>query len=319
MKKAVFLNIDRIDFDKQLKLTSLENLVECSSFSDTAEADILERVAGQNIVITKEMPVSAKIIEQFPDSVEMICEAGTGFNNIAIAAARAKGISVCNIPSYSTAAVAHLVITFILNLSASLPQQQKMISNGNFDNFTKRLLVPHVEVGGKTLGLIGGSGAIGQEVMKVALALGMNVLVSSRTQRNWDDSRVASVSVDELLKQSDFISIHCPLNSETHHLINREKLGLCKPGAFIINTARGSIINEADLIDALQSGRIAGAGLDVQDPEPPALDNPLFSMSNVIMTPHIGWRRLETRQRLIELIAENVAAFVGGQPVNVVN
>ncbi len=319
MKKAVFLNIDRIDFDKQLKLGSLEKIVECTSFPETAEADILARVAGQHIVITKEMPVSAEIIEQFPDSVEMICEAGTGFNNIAIDAARSKGITVCNIPSYSTEAVAHLVITFILNLSASLPQQQKMIVNGNFDNFTKRLLVPHVELGGKTLGLIGGSGAIGQEVMKVALALGMKILVSSRSERNWGDERVASASVADLLKQSDFISIHCPLNNETHHLLNRETLGLCKPGAFIINTARGPIINEADLIDALQSGRIAGAGLDVQDPEPPALDNPLFSMSNVIMTPHIGWRRLETRQRLIELIAENVGAFVGGVPVNVVS
>ncbi len=319
MKKAVFLNIDKIDFDKQLKLDSLEKIVTCSSFSATNENEILERVAGQNIVITKEMPVSAEIIAQFPDSVEMICEAGTGFNNIAIDKAREKGISVCNIPSYSTDAVAHLVITFILNLSASLPQQQKMISTGNFDNFTKRLMVPHMELGGKTLGLIGGSGAIGQEVMKVALALGMNVLISSRSDRSWDDSRVSSVSVDELLQRSDFISLHCPLNSETHHLINRDKLSLCKPGAFIINTARGPIINEADLIDALQSGRIAGAGLDVQDPEPPALDNPLFSMSNVIMTPHIGWRRLETRQRLIELIAENVGAFVGGEPVNVVN
>lgn len=319
MKKAVFLNIDKIDFDKQLSLSSLEKIVECQRYASSSDAEIPGRVDGQNIVITKEMPLSGDIISQFPASVELICEAGTGYNNIDIDAARARGISVCNIPSYSTDAVAHLVITFILNLSASLPQQQKMILGGNFDNFTKRLLVPHLELGGKTLGLIGGSGAIGQEVMKIALALGMKVLISSRSERNWDDDRVSSATLEDLLQQSDFISIHCPLNSATHHLINREKLSLCKPGVFIINTARGPIINEADLIEALQSGRIAGAGLDVQDPEPPALDNPLFSMSNVIMTPHIGWRRLETRQRLIELIAENVTAFIAGEPVNVVN
>ncbi len=319
MKKAVFLNVDKIDFDKCLDFSSLDKIVTCSSYPETSEDDILARVAGQNIVITKEMPVSGELIAQFPDSVEMICEAGTGFNNIDISAARAKGIAVCNIPSYSTEAVAHLVITFILNFSASLPQQQRMLSAGQFDNFTRHLLVPHFEVSGKTLGLIGGSGAIGQAVMKVALALGMKVLISSRTPRDWADPQVRSASLEELLSQSDFISIHCPLNDQTRHLINRDSLGQCKPGAYIINTARGGIINETDLIDALESGRIAGAGLDVQDPEPPALDNPLFAKSNVILTPHIGWRRLETRQRLIELIAENVAAFVAGRPVNVVS
>ncbi len=319
MKKAVFLNVDKIDFDKGLDFSALEKIVACSSYPDTGDAEILERVAGQNIVITKEMPVSGDIISRFPASVELICEAGTGFNNIDIEAARAKGIAVCNIPSYSTEAVAHLVITFILNLSASLPKQQHMLASGNFDNFTRHLMVPHFELTGKTLGLIGGSGAIGQEVMKIALALGMKVLISSRTPRTWNDSRVVSVALDDLLRQSDFISIHCPLNAETRHLINSEKLGLCKPGSYIINTARGGIIKESDLIDALQSGRIAGAGLDVQDPEPPALDNPLFSMSNVIMTPHIGWRRLETRQRLIQLVAENIAAFIEGRALNVVN
>ncbi len=319
MKKAVFLNAEKVDFDHNLDFSPLGRITAYSSFAATSAEQILERVAGQNIVITKEMPVSAEIIAQFPDSVELICEAGTGYNNIAIETARSKGIAVCNIPSYSTEAVAHLVITFILNLSASMAAQQRMLDAGNYDNFTCHLQVPHFEVSGKTLGLIGGSGAIGSEVMKVALALGMKVLISSRSPRNWEHPQVQAASVDELLAASDFISLHCPLNEQTRHLLNREKLALCKPGACIINTARGAIINEADLIAALRAGKIAGAGLDVQDPEPPALDNPLFGMSNVIMTPHIGWRRLETRQRLLDLIAENIVAFMSGQAVNVVN
>lgn len=319
MKKyTVFLNSERLDFDNKLDFSSLSNITTFTKYAITSNEEILERVKGQNIVITKEMPVGRDVISKFPASVELICEAGTGYNNIDIEAAREKGIAVCNVPTYSTEAVAQLVITFILNLSSSLVQQQLMLQKKNFDNFTKYLQVPHFELQGKTLGVIGG-GAIGQHVMKIALTLGMNILVYSRTPKSYGEAQVQSVSLEKLLQESDFVTIHCPLNAATKHLINKERLTMMKTTAFIINTARGDIIKETDLIEVLQQGQIAGAALDVQSPEPPDLDNPLFSMDNVIMTPHIGWRRIESRQRLVELTADNIKGYIEKKASNVVN
>lgn len=318
MKNTVILNSAKLDFDNKLDFSSLSNLTTVTKYDASSNDEILERVQGQHIVITKEMPVGRDLISKFPSSVELICEAGTGFNNIDIAAAKEKNIAVCNVPSYSTEAVAQLVITFILNQSSSLIQQQRMLQEKNFDNFTKYLQVPHFELQGKTLGVIG-AGSIGKEVIKIALTLGMNILVYSRTSKPWGEDRVQFVSLEELLTQSDFVSIHCPLTPETRHLINKDKLKQMKPTAFLINTSRGPIIHEIDLVEALQQGIIAGAALDVQDPEPPALDNPLFFMDNVILTPHIGWRRMESRQRLIGLMAENIESFIQGKPLNIVN
>lgn len=318
MNKIAFLNSSSIDFDSQLDFSPLMKLGEFSSYNVTSEQEILEKVIDQNIVITKELPLPKHLIEQFPPSVKLICEAGTGYNNIDLPAAKEKGILVCNVPGYSTEAVAQLAITFILNLNSSIIQQQRMIERDNFSNFTQHLQVPHFEIQNKTLGLIG-TGAIGNQVMSIARALGMDVLTYSRTPKNFDDPRIKSVSLDELLSQSDFVSIHCPLTAETKHLIDMDKLKLMKPTAFIINTARGAIIKEVDLIEALEKGIIAGAGLDVQDPEPPQLDNPLFAMDYVILTPHIGWKTLESRQRLVQILAKNIQAFLTNQPVNIVN
>jgi glycerate dehydrogenase len=318
MKNTVILNGAKLDFDNKLDFSSLAKLTTVTKYDVSSNEEILERVKGQHIIITKELPVGRDLISQFPSSVELICEAGTGYNNIDIAAAKEKNIAVCNVPSYSTEAVAQLVITFLLNLSSSLIQQQVMLHNKNFDNFTKHLQVPHFELQGKTLGIIG-AGAIGKEVIKIALTLGMNILVHSRTPKSWGEARVQSVSLEELLKQSDFVSIHCPLTTDTRHFINKDRLKLMKPTSFIINTSRGPLIKETDLIAALQQGEIAGAALDVQDPEPPELNNPLFDMDNVILTPHIGWRRLESRQRLIKLMADNIEAFIKGNPINIVS
>lgn len=316
--KTVFLNAAKLDFDHKLDFSPLSRLTTLTNYDSSSNEEIIARVQDQTIVITKEMPVSREIILQFPPSVKLICEAGTGYNNIDIAAACEKNIAVCNIPSYSTEAVAQLAITFILNLSASLPQQQSMLERKNFGNFTSYLQVPHFELRGKTLGIIG-AGAIGHQVAKFALALGMNILVYNPRPKTWSEANVRFTNLEELLAESDFISLHCPLTADTRHLINKERLQLMKPTAYIVNTSRGPLIHEADLIAALRNKKIAGAGLDVQDPEPPALDNPLFEMDNVIMTPHIGWRRYETRQRLVNLIADNIQAFLAGTPVNIVN
>ncbi|MFL0167224.1 NAD(P)-dependent oxidoreductase [Candidatus Clostridium helianthi] len=317
MNNIVFLNASRINFDGQLDFSSLDNLGKVTKYEDSSNDEILERVIEQNIVITKELTISKELIEKFPSSVKLICEAGTGYNNIDIIAAREKGISVCNVPGYSSEAVAQLVITFILNLSSSLAQQQRMIENKNYSNFTKYLQVPHIEIQNKTLGVIG-AGSIGIQVMNVAKALGMKILVYSRSYKDLGDSNIKFVSLEELLKESDFVTIHCPLTTETRYLIDKSRLDLMKSSSFIINTSRGAIIKETDLIEALTNKKIAGAALDVQDPEPPELNNPLFNMENVILTPHIGWKCFESRQRLINLLANNIEAFIKNEPVNII-
>ncbi|NRT88259.1 D-2-hydroxyacid dehydrogenase [Clostridium beijerinckii] len=317
MNNIVFLNASRINFDGQLDFSSLDNLGKVTKYEDSSNDEILERVIEQNIVITKELTISKELIEKFPSSVKLICEAGTGYNNIDIIAAREKGISVCNVPGYSSEAVAQLVITFILNLSSSLAQQQRMIENKNYSNFTKYLQVPHIEIQNKTLGVIG-AGSIGIQVMNVAKALGMKILVYSRSYKDLGDSNIKFVSLEELLKESDFVTIHCPLTTETRYLIDKSRLDLMKSSSFIINTSRGAIIKETDLIEALNNKKIAGAALDVQDPEPPELNNPLFNVENVILTPHIGWKCFESRQRLINLLANNIEAFIKKEPVNII-
>ena len=263
------------------------------------------------------MPVNAKMIQQFPESIKLICEAGTGYNNIDLEAARKRGITVCNIPAYSTDRVAHTAIMMILNLSSSMQIQMKMLACGNHDNFTKNLQVPHVEVNNKTLGVIG-AGHIGKKVIQIARALDMNILVHSRTPKE-DKENIHYVSLEELLKNSDYVSLHCPLTDSTKHMINKETLSLMKPSAFIINTARGALIDEKALIEALKNGTIAGAGLDVQENEPPEENNPLYIMDNVILTPHMGWKGLETRKRLVSILANNIKKFIEGNPINVVS
>ena len=221
-------------------------------------------------------------------------------------------------PEYSTEAVAQLAITFILNLSISLPRQLQMLHGQNFDNFTKAVQVPLAELRGKTLGVIG-FGAIAQQTARIAQVLGMEILVHTRTPRPEAHPGIGFESLDNVLRTSDYLTLHCPLNGDTRHLINRERLGLMKPTAFLINTSRGGLVLEADLIEALQNCVIAGAGLDVQDPEPPEPDNPLFRMENVLLTPHIGWRRRETRQRLVGKVVETIAAYLQGDPIHGVN
>ena len=313
--KCVVLNAKKMNFDGKLDFSVLSS--DVTVYDDTTERQLSERIQGANIIVTKEMPVSAEMIQKFPESVKLICEAGTGYNNIDLEATRKKGITVCNIPSYSTERVAHTAIMMILNLSSAMQVQMKMLACGNHDNFTRNLQVPHVEVNGKTLGIIG-AGHIGRKVIQIAQALDMNILVYTRTPRE-DEKGIRYVSLEELLKNSDYVSMHCPLTESTKHMINKESLSLMKPSAFIINTSRGALIDEAALIEALENGTIAGAGLDVQETEPPEENSPLYTMDQVLLTPHMGWKGLETRQRLVSILADNIKQFMEGNPINVVS
>ena len=314
-ERVVVVNASKMNYDHLLDFSVLSNDVQV--YDDSTNEEVIERIQGARVVVTKELPVGADLLSQFPDSVKLIVEAGTGYNHIDLDAARAKGITVCNIPAYSTERVAHTVIMMLLNFSSTMQQQIGMLAKGDRSNFTKHLQVSHTEVNGKTLGVVG-AGHIGMEVIKVAKALGMNILIHTRTPKA-DGDGIRYVSLDELLENSDYITLHCPLNEQTKHMINKDTIAKMKSSAIIINTGRGALINEADLCEALAAKRIAGAGLDVQEVEPPVEDSPLYTLDNVIITPHMGWKGLETRQRLVGIIRDNVQAFFKGEPINVVS
>ena len=314
-ERVVVVNASKMNYDHALDFSVLSSDVQV--YDDSTNEELIERIQGARVVVTKELPVGADLLSQFPDTVKLIVEAGTGYNNIDLNAAKERGITVCNIPAYSTERVAHTVIMMILNFASTMQKQIGMLAKGDRSNFTKYLQVSHTEVNGKTLGVVG-AGHIGMEVIKVAKALGMNILVHTRTPKA-DGDGIRYVSLDELLEHSDYITLHCPLNEQTKYMINKEAISKMKPSAVIVNTGRGPLINEADLCDALAAKRIAGAGLDVQEVEPPAEDSPLYTLDNVIITPHMGWKGLETRQRLVGIIRDNVQAFFKGEPINVVS
>ena len=314
-ERVVVVNASKMNYDQALDFSVLSSDVQV--YDDSTNEELIERIQGARVVVTKELPVGADLLSQFPDTVKLIVEAGTGYNNIDLKGAKERGITVCNIPAYSTERVAHTVIMMILNFASTMQKQIGMLAKGDRSNFTQHLQVSHTEVNGKTLGVVG-AGHIGMEVIKVAKALGMNILVHTRTPKA-DGDGIHYVSLDELLENSDYITLHCPLNDQTKHIINKEAIGKMKPSAVIVNTGRGPLINEADLCEALAAKRIAGAGLDVQEVEPPAEDSPLYTLDNVIITPHMGWKGLETRQRLVGIIRDNVQAFFKGEPINVVS
>ena len=314
-ERVVVVNAGKMNYDHALDFSILSNDVQV--YDNSTNEELIERIQGARVVVTKELPVNAELLSQFPDTVKLIVEAGTGYNNIDLNAAKERGITVCNIPAYSTERVAHTVIMMILNFASTMQKQIGMLAKGDRSNFTKYLQVSHTEVNGKTLGVVG-AGHIGMEVIKVAKALGMNILVHTRTPKA-DGEGIRYVSLDELLENSDYITLHCPLNEQTKYMINKEAISKMKTSAVIVNTGRGPLINEADLCEALAAKRIAGAGLDVQEVEPPAEDSPLYTLDNVIITPHMGWKGLETRQRLVGIIRDNVQAFFKGEPINVVS
>ena len=314
-ERVVVVNASKMNYDQALDFSVLSSDVQV--YDDSTNEELIERIQGARVVVTKELPVGADLISQFPDTVKLIVEAGTGYNNIDLNVAKERGITVCNIPAYSTERVAHTVIMMILNFASTMQKQIGMLAKGDRSNFTKYLQVSHTEVNGKTLGVVG-AGHIGMEVIKVAKALGMNILVHTRTPKA-DGDGIRYVSLDELLEHSDYITLHCPLNEQTKHMINKDTIAKMKSSAVIINTGRGALINEADLCEALVAKRIAGAGLDVQEVEPPVEDSPLYTLDNVIITPHMGWKGLETRQRLVGIIRDNVQAFLKGEPINVVS
>ncbi len=313
--KTVVLCGKKMNYDQLLDFSVLSE--EVVVYDDADETKMAERIRDADILITKENPVGRDMIAAFPPQLKLIIEAGTGYNNLDIHAAREHGITVCNVPSYSSESVREMAVMFLLMLSSSMQIQTAMLERGDKSNFTQYLGVPHNEVYRKTLGVIG-EGHIGSLVISTALSLGMNVLVYTRTPRE-NREGVRHVSLDELLRESDYISLHCPLNEATRHIIDADALSKMKKSACLINTSRGALIDEKALYEALRDGRIAGAALDVQETEPLPEDSPLFTLPNVILTPHIGWKAADSLKRLVGIIRQNIEAYRSGDPINVIN
>jgi len=332
LSTALFWNASRLDYDEKLDFSSWKEVCDNvvlhrSDKVSTEEMISLAQDHHPTVIIAKEITVPTDVIQRLPDSVRLACEAGTGYNNWPLQATRQREIDLCNIPTYSTEAVAHMAITYLMNFSVSMFDQQRMLQSNDRSNFTGPFTLPLHEINDKIVGLVGGAGRIGTKVAEIALALGVRrVIISSRRGSLPDDhtlagnSRVQCTSnMEELLRQSDYVSLHTPLNDETRGSFGRQQLEMMKPSAFLINTSRGAVCNENELIAVLKENRIAGAGLDVTTREPPPPDSKLWGLPNCWLSPHTGWRRLETRQRLIDMTADNIRAFLDGEPRNVVN
>lgn len=292
-------------------------LGEVREYPLTPVDKIVEYVGDAEAVLCNKTPFTAEVLEVCPN-LKYIGLCATGYNNIDVAAATRLGITVCNAPAYSNAAVAQQVFSFILRYTNRTSAYNRFVHNGGWirsETFSA-FEYPITELAGKTLGIIG-YGRIGRQVAKIAHAFDMNVIVNTRTAKQ--DSSVKFVGLKELLSKSDIITLHCPLTDETNGLIDLDALKLCKPSAIIINTSRGAVINEADLAYALENDIIAGAGLDVLCEEPMSADNPLLNAKNCIITPHIAWAPIDTRKRLITIVADNLSAFINGKPINTVN
>ncbi len=297
-------------------LSLLEKCGDVVYYDILTKQEIIDALQGADAVVCNKAVIDSEIMDK--TSLRFIGLFATGYNNIDVAYAKEKGIVVCNVPGYSTDSVAQITFSLLLELASSTNRYTASVAAGDwkaakqFSYFS----YPITEIAGKTLGIYG-LGTIGIAVARIGVACGMNVIAYTRTPKKVDG--VELVSVDELFERSDFLSFHCPLNDGTAKALNRRTLSLMKPTAYIINTARGGVIDEAELASALKKGRIAGAALDVLTKEPMAQDCPLADIDNCIITPHIAWASIEARTRLISRVADNLLAFEAGKPINVVN
>lgn len=288
-------------------------------YDRTEQEDVIERAKDADALIINKTVITRDMLEQLPN-LKYIGLQSTGYNVVDCEAAKEKGIIVSNIPAYSTTAVAQLVFALILEITNKVAIHSDAVHNGEWSNcpdfcFWKGTLT---ELDQKTIGVIG-FGSIGQRVSNIAKAFGMNVLVFTPHPKPEMFSDVEFVSFEELCKNSDIITCHCPLTPQTENLINKDTIAMMKKSAIIINTSRGPVVNDVDLANALNNEDIQGAGLDVLRVEPPEESNPLLSAKNCYITPHIAWAAFETRKRLLTILEENLKAFVEGHPQNVVN
>ena len=301
------------------ELGKLGELTVYERTSMTDEAEIVQRIGGASVVITNKTPITRGVLERCP-SVRYISVLATGYNVIDCAAAREKGIPVSNVPAYGTDVVGQFAIALLLEICHHIGAHSEAVRQGRWEHSTDWCFwdYPLMELAGKTMGIIG-FGRIGQKTGTIAKALGMEVLAYSPHESESGRAIAQYTDLDTLLAKSDVISLHCPLFPETREIINRETIAKMKDGVIILNNSRGPLIAEQDLADALNSGKVYAAGLDVVGEEPIRGDNPLLRAKNCIITPHISWASRESRQRILDCTVKNVKAFQAGAPIHVVN
>jgi len=317
-RRAVFLDHPSLDLG-DLDLSQLrDSFTELQLFSDTTPQNVLERLLGAQVAISNKIVLNAQTLAACPD-LRLILVSATGTNNIDLAAARAQGITVSNCQGYGTPSVAQHTMMLLLNLATRLKDYQQDVAAAKWQQAKQFCLLDHpiIELEGKTLGLLG-HGELGSAVARLAEAFGMRVVLGAIPGR---PARADRVPLDELLPQVDALTLHCPLNEHTRHLIGARELALLKPGALVVNTARGGLIDEQALAHALRSGHLGGAATDVLSVEPPVDGNPLLAddIPRLIVTPHNAWGSREARQRIVGQLAQNARGFFSGAPLRVVS
>ena len=303
-----------------LSWDGLERCGELTVHERTAPAQVMDRLAGAEIVFTNKTPLTEAHFAANPQ-IRFVGVLATGYNVVDIAAAKARQIPVCNIPTYGTMAVAQFATALMLELCHRVGRHAESVKAGDWSRGSDFCywLNPLIELDGKTLGIVG-FGRIGQAFGKIAQAFGMKILaVDEYPNKALESDTLRYVTLDELYANADVISLHCPLFENNRGMINQAAIAKMKPGVLILNTSRGPLINEADLVEGLKSGRVAGAAVDVLSSEPPQADNPLLSAPNCLVTPHIAWATKEARSRLMNIAVENLNAFLRGETQNVVN
>ena len=283
------------------------------------QEEILRRIGDAEIVLTNKTPISRSTMDRCPN-LRYIGILATGYNVVDTAAAREKGIPVCNVPAYGTQSVAQFAMALLLEICHHVGHHDKAVHDGAWCRCPDYCFwdYPLIELAGKTMGIVG-YGSIGRAVGQMAAAFGMEVIAHSRTP--WPDGSATAkyVELEELLRRSDVVSLHCPLFPETKGMINKDSIAMMKDGAILLNNSRGPLIVEQDVADALNSGKLYAAGVDVVDAEPMDPASPLLQAKNCIITPHISWAPLEARSRLMDIAVANLKAFLAGNPVNAVN
>ena len=315
--KIVLTDCATVVSNSDLDLSRLEAFGEVTYYDETPAELTAERIKDADVVILNKTVIGKRELDA-AKNLKLIALFATGYNNIDVKYAAERGVAVCNAGVYSTAAVAQHTFAFILEHASAVAQYDKIVREGDwirsrlFAVFSK----PTSELAGRTLGIFG-LGAIGTQVARIANAFDMRVIAHSRTPKTVDG--VEFVSFDELLGQSDYLTLHCPLTDKTAKMFDAEAFAKMKDGAYFINTARGGIIDEYALRDAVTSGKLSGAGIDVLTVEPMSADCPLYNVPGITITPHIAWAPLETRTRLLDIVISNLESFIAGTPQNKVN
>ena len=299
-----------------LSWDAVSQLGELTVYDRTSSEEVIARSAGAEAILTNKTVITAEIMEALPD-LKYIGVLATGYNVVNIDAAHEKGIVVTNIPAYSTPSVAQMVFAHILNIAQQVQHHSEEVRKGRWTNNADFCFwdTPLIELREKKIGLVG-LGHTGFNTARIAIGFGMQVTAYTSKSSLQLPPEIKKRTLDELFSECDIVSLHCPLTDETKELVNAERLRLMKPTAILINTGRGPLVNEQDLADALNAGKLYAAGLDVLSSEPPKADNPLLTARNCYITPHIAWASLEARTRLMDILVENIKAFQAGKPVN---